>query len=396
MSRKKVRNRAASEIVQLSLSNPTPVGNTGSGEYLRVSNTTGASRRGLKILVGIGVLMVVVVGVFAANGWLPRNDASTGRNYGWFGRELPKGFASAWNPFTTGGPPPTLQLSKEYVYAGDGSRVLAVEDSNASIPYMGLEGDVAPRPNGDGVLLASDVQQVQRFFSGEDTPTASECQRADTALRNDLGSGGLNSADYQQVYRYVGVLDPRTATGGPACGGGGGGAAILENSTAEAEDPEKAAPAIPAENASPSVPNLERGVRIGTAIGRRGQAITLPVLMNLRVGETVATFTLEYDDARFSNPRVSLGPNLPSRTFLTINTRHPGKIGVVVGTESNSFAAVPVELPLVFVTFDIRNTAAAGSVSISLTDSLVKKGVADYGANLVTTRYTNGSVSITF
>lgn len=116
--------------------------------------------------------------------------------------------------------------------------------------------------------------------------------------------------------------------------------------------------------------------------------------MNLRLGEVAASFTLEYDAARFSNPRVSLGPNLHPTTILTVNTRQPGKIGLLIDANA-SFVSLPVELPFILVTFDVRSTAAVGSTAISLTSSLVKQAVADPGANLLTTRYTNGNVSIT-
>ncbi|MEQ1646294.1 MAG: SBBP repeat-containing protein, partial [Pyrinomonadaceae bacterium] len=55
----------------------------------------------------------------------------------------------------------------------------------------GFESDVAPRPNGDGSLLATDLTQVRRFVSGIDTPSSSpnEFQRTDTAPRTTFGDG---------------------------------------------------------------------------------------------------------------------------------------------------------------------------------------------------------------
>lgn len=96
---------------------------------LEVSPTAAKARR--RILPGIGVfagLLLVTLGVFASNGWLPRTDPMSGQKYGWFGKKLPKHAPSAWNPFPP--PSPTPQLSREYLYAG--SRLLAVEDANAS------------------------------------------------------------------------------------------------------------------------------------------------------------------------------------------------------------------------------------------------------------------------
>jgi hypothetical protein len=72
----------------------------------------------------------VTLGVFARNGWLPSTDPVSLERTGWFGKKLPKTAASGWNPFAAPLPTPTPQLAKEYVYAG--SRLLAVEDANAS------------------------------------------------------------------------------------------------------------------------------------------------------------------------------------------------------------------------------------------------------------------------
>lgn len=74
----------------------------------------------------LGFAVFVTLGVFASNGWLPHTDPLSGKKTGWFGKELPKHATSAWSPF----PPPTPQLSKEYIHAG--SRLLAVEDANAT------------------------------------------------------------------------------------------------------------------------------------------------------------------------------------------------------------------------------------------------------------------------
>ena len=78
----------------------------------------------------MGLIVLIAAGVFASNGWFPRTDTFSGSRFGWFGQPLAKNAPSAWNPFA--GPPPTAtpQLAKEYIYAG--SRLLAVEDKNAS------------------------------------------------------------------------------------------------------------------------------------------------------------------------------------------------------------------------------------------------------------------------
>lgn len=82
----------------------------------------GGSACALVVLIGLGV--------FANNGWLPKTDPLTGKKTGWFGKELPKNAGSTWNPLAAPLPTPTPQLSKEHIYAGQ--RLLAVEDANAN------------------------------------------------------------------------------------------------------------------------------------------------------------------------------------------------------------------------------------------------------------------------
>ncbi|MCC6327362.1 MAG: VCBS repeat-containing protein [Acidobacteria bacterium] len=78
-------------------------------------------RTTLSVRAGVfAAVVLITLGIFAANNWFPRTDAFTGKRYGWFGSET----AAAVPPL------PTPQLSREYLYAG--SRLLAVEDANAA------------------------------------------------------------------------------------------------------------------------------------------------------------------------------------------------------------------------------------------------------------------------
>ncbi len=315
-------------------------------------------------------LSLTVLGAMAGNGWLPSLSGSE-----------PGAVATGLAP----PPTPGTSLSREYLYAGQ--RLLASEDANAPTP-CNCEGNVASRLNGDHGFFANDRQQEHNFVAGFAVPDpGNEFQRADAAPEESLGDGCLKANDVQQVENYVAVLDPIRASGGPT--------KLAHPLNCAPPNPlEEPRPTMVGESATP-VPGPERGVRIGPATGRRGQAVIVPVLMNLRVGETVTVFTLEYDAARFSNPRVALGANLHPTTMLTANTTQPGKIGIVVSTLAASFVTLPIELPFVLVTFDVRSTAAVGSTQIRMTSSIAIQSVADRSASLVPTRYTNGSVSVT-
>ena len=82
---------------------------------------------------------------------------------------------------------------------------------------VGYEGDVAPRPDGDGTLTIADWVQEGRYIVNLDTPApGSEFMRADCAPRATQGDGKMTVADWVQVGRYAVGLDPFEAIGGPA------------------------------------------------------------------------------------------------------------------------------------------------------------------------------------
>lgn len=138
MSNKKRRNRPVPKVIEtLDLS-----GSQRPDDPVTTTVTENVPRRSLigaltsylishRIVIGvIGLGLLLGLGVFAKNGWLPSTDPLSGKRTGWFGKELPKNAASSWNPLAMPSATPTPQLSKEYIYAG--SRLLAVEDANAS------------------------------------------------------------------------------------------------------------------------------------------------------------------------------------------------------------------------------------------------------------------------
>ncbi len=137
MSNKKRRNRNVPKVIEtLDLS-----GSGQSDDPVTSTATENEPHRSIigfltayvvshRIVIGIvGLGLLLGLGVFAKNGWLPHTDAS-GKKTGWFGKELPRSASSSWNPLAAPLTTPTPQLSKEYLYAG--SRLLTVEDANAS------------------------------------------------------------------------------------------------------------------------------------------------------------------------------------------------------------------------------------------------------------------------
>jgi len=81
---------------------------------------------------------------------------------------------------------------------------------------QGFEGDLTPRPVGDGTVNTTDVIQSRRFATGLDTLGigTNEAQRADCAPLGTGGDGNLNSGDVIQTRRFATGLDPLTPAGG--------------------------------------------------------------------------------------------------------------------------------------------------------------------------------------
>ena len=78
----------------------------------------------------LSITILVTAGIFAKNGWFPSTDPFSGKRTGWFGKPIAKNAPNSWNPIAPDPTPAPVTLSKEYIYAG--SRLLAVEDANAS------------------------------------------------------------------------------------------------------------------------------------------------------------------------------------------------------------------------------------------------------------------------
>ena len=236
-------------------------------------------------------------------------------------------------------------------------------------PAAGFEGDVAPRPNGDNIVLATDVTQLRRFATGLDTPTVgtNEGQRADCAPRATSGDGLLNSGDVVQGRRYATGLDPLTPGGGPAL-------SISEDGTSIFDD----------------VYNyfFGREIRLVADKGTGDGLVTMAVELAPSGDEAGASFTLAYDASRFGNPRVELGNAVPEDTVLTLNTSEEGRIGILVDSGS-AWAASKTARRLVVVTFSVIDDAGINE-QVSFESGLAKMNVSDAFGNSLVTRWMAG------
>lgn len=243
------------------------------------------------------------------------------------------------------------------------------------VPGAGFEGDVSPRPNGNGIADSTDVIQLRRFATGLDTPGVgtNEAQRADAAPLATNGDGVINSGDVIQGRRFSTGLDPLTPAGGPT------GPSIIPESVSSLIDDVYAY-------------FFGREMRIGSESSVEVGQVTVPVEMVPYGDEAGISFTLEYDARLLSNPRVDLGDGAPEDSVLTTNTNEPGRIGILIdSTETMTASAMPK--CIVKITFDVV-VGANGDSPIVITGSLAGKGASDAAGNTLSVRTIDGVVSI--
>lgn len=241
---------------------------------------------------------------------------------------------------------------------------------------LGFESDVAPRPNGNNQVVASDVTQMRRFATGLDVPNpaTNEFQRADSAPRGTLGNGVINGADVIQTRRYSTGLDPLTGAGGPPAGT----SIIPETLSSIFEDV--------------YAYFFGREVRVTAEKPAEKGKVTVAVEITPYGDEMAAGFTLEYDAAKLSNPQLALGEAAPAGAVLTANTNEAGRIGILVDS-TEAFMASATPKRFLMVTFDVA-AGATGETPVTLTDSLASKTTADANGNTLTVRYLDGTINL--
>lgn len=251
---------------------------------------------------------------------------------------------------------------------------------------VGIEADVASRPNGGGTVNSGDVTQVQRFAVGLDKPFQSnEFQRADSAPRMaqdgvtpQLGNGSINSGDITQAQRYAVGLDKINgaipAAGGPAIQGDTNSAASYE-AEKEADDSVFSSDSAEAVQATYEV----RAVRESLS----STTLTVAVRLDTAAGATQAASvggTLLFDPAKLSAPgNIRLAGGAPAGTSFFANTTDAasGKIGFTINAPVNqTFAGGQQKLLL--IDFTVIGT---GSTQLRFDNSQAQKFVGDTQGN---------------
>lgn len=249
-----------------------------------------------------------------------------------------------------------------------------VHKLTCTAPAAGFEGDVAPRPDGDGSMLSTDVTQLRRFVSGLDTPNpaTNENQRADCAPRASSGDGALTSGDVVQGRRYAAGLDPLISSGGPVSR-----AFVPESIAALFDDVYSYF--------------FGRELRVGEAIASNS-TVTVPIEITPNGDEVAVSFTLEYDDTIFMNARIVLGEAVPADSTLTVNTTESDRIGILIDSD-RSITASAMPVSILSVTFDVV-AKTDQEAAITLTDSLAVRSVSDGQAHSLSVKYRDGVVKL--
>ena len=96
-----------------------------------------------------------------------------------------------------------------------------------------------------------------------------------------------------------------------------------------------------------------RKIAVGSLDARGATSVTVPIDVTAFGEERAVGFTLEYDAATLSNPRVGLGEAAPDGAILTINYDETGRIGILVDS-SGPMAASATHRQIITLNFRRR------------------------------------------
>ena len=272
-------------------------------------------------------------------------------------------------------------VSNAPVTFGDSPRPRSIRDAsnnplsstytNGFIVFsQGLEGDIAPRPTGDGQLQANDVVIERQFVVGSliPDPAFNEFQRADTSPSATKGDGQLDATDIVQTRRYVAVLDQPVSAGG------------------QATTPQ---PILSRPSSSDRAAG-SRSMRVVSTTAGTGNQVTIPVEMDTQGDEVAVSFTLSFDPAKLQNPQITLGNGATSDTTLTTNTTDAASGRVSVLVDANSVIAKQI----VNVTFDVARSAPSGDTRVGFVSDPTPSSISDAYGRRLDAVYNDGTVTI--
>lgn len=236
----------------------------------------------------------------------------------------------------------------------------------------GIEGDVAPRPNGNGLVGVADWVQVGRFVALLDAPeSGSERQRADCAPRDTGGNGSLTLADWVQAGRYAAMLDLPKPAAGPA--------RLVETSSSLRSAGTLAEPG-------------GRKLFVRNALGATGDYVVLEVELDAEGNENAVGFSLGWDPAvlEFSEYG-SIPPGLTP--VVNLSQVASGRIGFLLALPAGQQFQRGTN-DLVEIRCKVRDSASAGVTSVRWMDQPIQRELIDVGVGILSANYVDGQIRI--
>jgi len=231
----------------------------------------------------------------------------------------------------------------------------------------GLEGDVAPRPNGNGAVTITDWVQIGRFVAGQDSPSSSEFQRADCAPRESRGNGSLTITDWVQSGRYAAGLDVPGPAGGPTGPGASGLTAALRHSRALTAG--------------------SRLVRISNGSFERGRQSAVIVELDAEGDENAIGFSLNFNPAQLRFVSAAIGRDASGAT-LNVNTSLAanGSIGLAMALPAGETIRAG-RRQIIVITFAVAADGEATAATFNFGDQPVRRELSGADAKSLPARF---------
>lgn len=282
-----------------------------------------------------------------------------------------------------------VEFSDEPVVRGltdvSGNSVIGTYAAGNVIITPGFEGDVNPRPLGNGGVSTADWVQVGRFVSGlDETSDGSEFQRADVAPKNTLGDGRLTIADWVLAGRYASGLEGVIAAGGasePVAALGGSGVAFVKNETGPASGTEEDQ-------------QQTRGIRVVPVTFVRGQENIAIVELNSLGNENAIGFSVNFDTTQLNFVGATLGVDAQGAALnVNVLQLNLGRIGIGIALPSGQTFANGTR-QILRLAFNVPASSSVNSTTIGFGDLPITREVVDATANVLPTTYTAGVVTL--
>jgi hypothetical protein len=246
---------------------------------------------------------------------------------------------------------------------------------------LSIEGDVQPRPGGNGSVTVADWTQIGRFVAGLDEANlGNEFQKADCAPRATGGNGQLTVADWVQAGRYAAGLDPIPNSGGPVIPPTAPQFAPQNTSDKASANRERQAADFSIINSIRDPLFTIRNPQSAFSKGRN-RPISFAVEIEAQGGENAISFSLSFDPAALTQPRIRLSEGLTGAALqFNANQASRGRLGIALALPPRQ-TLPPGRRQLAIVTFTPLEPGSATAPTIEFGDQPAPREVADSEAN---------------